>query len=44
MIRKGEIEKVRKEEDMVYVSGFQTFSVHRPLGSIYTPTAPPCLF
>jgi hypothetical protein len=28
----------------VYTSGSQTFSVHRPLGSIYTPTAPPYLF
>ena len=28
----------------IYSSGSQTFSVHRPLGSIYTPTAPPYLF
>jgi hypothetical protein len=27
-----------------YTSGSQTFSVHRPLGSIYTPTAPPTFF
>jgi hypothetical protein len=28
----------------LYSSGSQTFPVHRPLGSIYTPTTPPTFF
>jgi hypothetical protein len=30
--------------NFVYISSSQTFSVYRPLGSIYTLTAPPYLF
>jgi hypothetical protein len=35
---------ISQRNGIVYISGSQTFSVHRPLGSICTPTGPPYLF
>jgi hypothetical protein len=39
-----QLKAVSAQKVYVYTSGSQTFSLHRPLGSIYTCTAPPYLF
>jgi hypothetical protein len=40
-IFKGQAVQEEQVDALLYTSGSQTFSVHRPLGYIYTPTAPP---